>query len=85
MTNLHKRETLNKLQEIKTPFFFYDLSILEETLKEINRCIESFPFKVHYAIKANANEEILEKIREYGIGIDCVSGNEVKKAIQLGF
>jgi len=40
---------------------------------------------VHYALKANANGRILTIINSYGLGADCVSGGEVKAAIQAGF
>jgi diaminopimelate decarboxylase len=40
---------------------------------------------VHYALKANFNEQILQAVRKIGFGADCVSGNEVKKAIEIGF
>ncbi|MEQ8623357.1 MAG: diaminopimelate decarboxylase [Vicingaceae bacterium] len=69
----------------KTPFFYYDLEVLDRTLESIKKAIIGSPFVVHYAIKANANNEILAKIKEYGFGIDCVSGNEVKHAIKNGF
>jgi len=68
-----------------TPFYFYDLALLDDTLDTINRAVEGTSFKVHYAIKANANDEILKRIKLKGLGIDCVSGNEVKKAIESGF
>ena len=51
----------------------------------INKAIENRPFEVHYAIKANANNRILTEVRKWGFGIDCVSGNEVKKAINNNF
>ena len=40
---------------------------------------------MHYAIKANANSKLLTIIRENGLGADCVSGGEVKAALQAGF
>ena len=46
---------------------------------------EIFGFHVHYALKANFNEQILQAVRKIGFGADCVSGNEVKKAIEIGF
>ena len=85
MSNLHHPKTLAVFQGLKTPFYYYDLSILERTLQEIQRCIKSSPFHVHYAIKANANPRVLEMVKKYKFGIDCVSGNEIKKAIELGF
>jgi diaminopimelate decarboxylase len=46
---------------------------------------EKFSFHVHYALKANFNDEVLKAIQKSGFGADCVSGNEVKKAIEIGF
>lgn len=74
-----------KIDRVKTPFFYYDLDLLENTLKEVNKAIEGSPFVVHYAIKANANAPVLQAIKKAGFGIDCVSGNEVKRAIESGF
>ena len=45
-----------------TPFYFYDLDLLNSTLNEVNRLIEGKPFSVHYAVKANSNPVILNEI-----------------------
>lgn len=42
-------------------------------------------FHLHYAIKANANPKILKIISETGFGADCVSGGEIKAALEAGF
>ena len=76
---------LDKFKQIPTPFYYYDMALLQCTLDEIKRCIAGFPFKVHYAVKANANATILEQIRRAGLGIDCVSGGELAAAISAGF
>lgn len=76
---------LYKFKQIPTPFYYYDMALLQDTLDEIRRCIAGFPFKVHYAVKANANATILEQIRRAGLGIDCVSGGELAAAISAGF
>lgn len=78
-------ELLGKLKEQQTPFFYYDLEVLDKTLLAIKEATKGSPFVVHYAIKANANAKILDRIKAYGLGIDCVSGNEVKRAIEHGF
>ena len=44
-----------------------------------------YGYKIHYAVKANANERILRLISSYGFGADCVSGNEVSRAVECGF
>ena len=76
---------LDKFKQIPTPFYYYDMALLQDTLDELKRCIAGFPFKVHYAVKANANATILEQIRRAGLGIDCVSGGELAAAISAGF
>ena len=68
---------LQKFKEIETPFFYYDESLLRETLKIIKSESD--------ALKANANNRILELVKQAGLGADCVSGNEVLKAVELGF
>ncbi|MCC7303374.1 MAG: diaminopimelate decarboxylase [Bacteroidia bacterium] len=69
----------------KTPFWFYDMSMLGETLQRVARAAKAHNFEVHYALKANSNIPILKKIRAAGLGADCVSGNEVKRAVECGF
>ncbi len=70
--------------EWETPFYFYDLRLLSETLSALNSA-NNFGYHIHYALKANNNEPILAKIKKAGLGIDCVSGNEIKIAIENGF
>ena len=71
---------------MRTPYYQYDLGILEETLKAIRRNTAGHPdWHVHYAIKANANPLLLKLINEYGLGIDCVSGGEIQTALDNGF
>ncbi|WP_291855615.1 diaminopimelate decarboxylase [Marinilabilia sp.] len=74
-----------KFKELKTPFYYYDMDLLEDTLSLVKKESEKHDFHVHYAIKANANDRILEKIRGKGFGIDCVSGYEIQKALDVGF
>ena len=71
---------------VLAPYYQYDLGILEDTLKAINRCTaDRKDWHVHYAIKANANPMLLKLIRKHGLGIDCVSGGEIRVALENGF
>ncbi len=70
---------------VNTPFYFYDMELLDSTLQALKAAIPSPNFKVHYAIKANAEEGILKAIQKHGLGADCVSGNEIHKAVEMGF
>ncbi len=79
------RFPIEEFSSLKTPFYFYDLRLLERTVKEIRRTARDPRFKVHYAIKANANPGILRTIQAAGFGVDCVSGWEIEAAIEAGF
>lgn len=76
---------IDKLQSIPTPFYLYDDKLLNDTLNEINQCIKGYPINVHYALKANANPLIVSRLKQNGFGVDCVSGGEIKLAIESGF
>lgn len=69
----------------KTPFYAYDLNLLKQTLDEAKAAAKKHDYHIHYALKANTNDRILKIIQEEGFGADCVSGNEVKKALEIGF
>lgn len=76
---------IKEFEQLRTPFYYYDLNLLQKTLEEINKYSAKENYHVHYAIKANANPEILRIIKESGLGIDCVSGGEVQTALNAGF
>ena len=79
------RQVVEKLRNYETPFYFYDMELLRQTLDSVVWAASKYNFKMHYAIKANYDPRILQVIREYGLGIDCASGNEVRCAIEAGF
>ncbi len=77
---------VDSFRGMKTPFYFYDMDLLQRTLEEVRLQAGRFPgFQVHYAVKANSNPEILKVIAESGLGADCVSGGEVAAAYEAGF
>lgn len=76
---------LSKFENIQTPFYYYDTELLRKTLDLITNETKHYGYLAHYAIKANANPEILKIIAAYGLGADCVSGGEVQAAIDTGF
>ena len=70
---------LERFSGINTPFYFYDLPLLQKTLDAITQETRA-SWKVHYALKANANPVILQLIAKAGFGADCVSGGEIRAA-----
>lgn len=78
-------KTVEIFKEIETPFYYYDLALLRQTLDKYTAELKKYKYHAHYALKANANSRILSIVKSYGFGADCVSGNEVKLALDSGF
>lgn len=82
---LFNKQQLEIIKGMQTPFYYYDMALLEKTLKEASKQADKYGFHVHYALKANFNKRIIGLIQQYGFGADCVSGNEISKSIESGF
>ena len=82
---MFSKQEIEKFKSIKTPFFYYNIEKLHDILVRVKKASSKYNFVVHYAMKANANDKLLKIIKNYGFGADCVSGNEVKKAAEIGF
>src|SRR5690606_41501701 len=74
-----------RIKELETPFYYYDLNLLDETLEQARRAADKRGFHVRYALKANFNDRLLSVIQSNGFGADCVRGSEVQKAVEIGF
>ena len=76
----------DKFKDIRTPFYYYDTEILQQTLDAIKKEIGDKPnYHLHYAVKANANPKVLKQISLAGFGADCVSGGEIRACLAAGF
>ncbi|MEX1063350.1 MAG: diaminopimelate decarboxylase [Balneolaceae bacterium] len=76
---------VQEFQSLGTPFYYYDLSVLQQTIDAVSTYGLSRGYHVHYALKANNNDRILKLMRNAGFGADCVSGEEIVKAVESGF
>ncbi len=82
---MFNKDIAGRLAKLKTPFYYYDMDMLEKTLSVIKKEAEKYNYRIHYALKSNANERILKEIEAAGFGADCVSGNEIHMALKTGF
>jgi diaminopimelate decarboxylase len=78
-------QIVDSLKDKETPFYYYDLKLLKNTLTACKEASLPHHFHVHFALKANFNNRVLQVIKDFGFGADCVSGGEVKKALEIGF
>ena len=77
--------TIEKLDKVATPFYYYDMELFRKTVDLVAVLAEEYDIKVHYAVKANVERRLLEYISSKGFGADCVSGNEVLHSHSCGF
>ena len=82
---MNEQFPVEKFENLQTPFYYYDMDVLDRTLKAVMNEADKYNYYLHYAIKANANPRILSTISKAGLGADCVSGGEIKVALKAGF
>jgi diaminopimelate decarboxylase len=75
---------IEKWTNIVTPFYYYDVDLLKQTVETAKKEADKRGYILHYATKANANPKILKIIFAAGFGADCVSGNEILRSIECG-
>jgi len=76
---------ISKFANFETPFYYYDTELLQKTLNTCADAAKPYQFHIHYALKANFNQVLLQQIKKIGFGADCVSAGEVRKAVEVGF
>ncbi|MBO7498485.1 MAG: diaminopimelate decarboxylase, partial [Bacteroidaceae bacterium] len=66
---------IDRFQTLRTPFYYYDTALLKQTLDVVSAQLARHEgYRMHYAVKANANPVLLRMISAQGFGADCVSG-----------
>ena len=76
------RSLLEKLQKYKTPYYYYNTTLLNQTIDEALRLANQHNIKIHFSLKSNFNEKIVKIFASHKeIGADCVSGGEVNLAL----
>ncbi len=68
------------------PCYVYDLANIKNRFEKLCEALSPLQnLKVHYALKANANSEILKSFLNWGAGVDVVSAGEMQCALEHGF
>lgn len=70
--------------EFGTPLYIYDFDEIKARYESIKKEFGAHKSLVCYAVKANSNLSILKLLASLGAGFDCVSLNEVKRALLAG-
>lgn len=85
MTTQNVEKIISSATSVGTPFYFYDMGLLRQTVAAARAAAANPMFRIHYAMKANIEIPVLEVMREAGFGIDTVSGGEISRAVDCGF
>ena len=70
---------------VGTPFYLYDAQLLRDRIAAIRGLTAAPGLQARYAMKACSAARVLGTMREEGIWIDAVSGNEVLRAQAAGY
>jgi diaminopimelate decarboxylase len=71
--------------DVGTPTFVYSESYIRERCGALSAVLRDVPHRVHYSLKANACEAVLQTVRAVGCGADVVSGGELYRALRAGY
>lgn len=71
-------------KKYKTPFYLYDFAKIRQNYEALKRAFFARKNLVFYAVKANPNLSILRELARLDAGFDCVSANEIKRALRIG-
>ena len=72
-------------RRVGTPFYLYDAATLRRRIADVRSIAAGDGIQARYAMKACSLRRVLEVMRDAGIWIDAVSGNEVLRARAAGF
>ncbi|MSN95661.1 diaminopimelate decarboxylase [Campylobacter sp. FMV-PI01] len=74
----------NLANTYETPLYIYDFNDIKSRYLELKNSFSARKSLICYAVKANSNLSLLKFLANLGCGFDCVSFNEVKKALLAG-
>lgn len=72
-------------RRVGTPFYLYSADVLRQRVASVRAIAPGGLVQARYAMKACSTRRLLELVREAGIWIDAVSGNEALRARAAGF
>jgi len=69
---------------IGTPFYIYSTKSMVDRFKSFQKAFDDIPHKIHYAVKANSNLNVIKLFYSLGSGMDVNSAGELYRALRAG-
>lgn len=79
------RQLIQVTEEFQTPTYVYDANKIRSQFKRLQGAFDGLPVKLHYAMKALSNVNILKLLKQEGADLDAVSIEEVHLGLRAGF
>jgi diaminopimelate decarboxylase len=71
-------------EKVGTPFWLYDAGAIRKRIADVRFLTNTEGLQPRYAMKACSAAKVLGEMKQHGIWIDAVSGNEVLRALRAG-
>jgi len=82
--SIEKVKAQNLAKKFATPIYCYSYKQLKKNINNFKQNFKSFSPLVCFAVKANANVNLIREIGKLGLGADVVSIGELMKALKAG-
>lgn len=82
---MKNKQLLQIAQDFGTPTYVYDANTIKRQYKKLKNAFDGIDVKLHYALKALNNVNILRLLKNEGAGLDAVSIEEIHLGIRAGF
>lgn len=82
---MRNEDLLNIAENFGTPVYVYDAEMIVSQFHRLKNAFNGKPVKLHYAMKALNNVNILRLLKNEGAGLDAVSIQEIHLGIRAGF
>jgi diaminopimelate decarboxylase len=83
--NMENKMLLRIAEEFGTPVYVYDESIIQRQYRRLKNAFDGIEVKLHYALKALNNVNILRILKKEGSGLDAVSIQEIHLGLRAGY
>lgn len=67
-----------------TPLWVYDGAVIDARLAAWRQSLAGLDYRICYAVKANGNLAVLQRLARAGTGFDVVSGGELARVLRAG-
>jgi diaminopimelate decarboxylase len=69
---------------VGTPFYVYSTATLTRHVRVFDEALDGMEHLICFAMKANSNLGVLATLAKLGVGVDVVSGGELRRALFVG-